>query len=101
MKKQAGKYIGALVAFVVFLVFGATPAALYGSYMGLTMAGALFGTPVVHDTTTTAVVTGGVVLSTVAVLSLFLVAGALVGALVHNIFRPVIDANLGRNSDKE
>lgn len=73
---------GAAAALVAFLVTGLVPALVYGGYMGLMLAGALFGHGT-SDILASRIVTGaGMVVGTLATLSLYLVVGALVGHAV-------------------
>ena len=84
MKSQNSKasLLGAAAAFVAFLVTGLVPALVYGGYMGLMLAGALFGHGKSDLLASRLLTGGGMVLGTVATLSLYLVVGALVGHAV-------------------
>lgn len=85
-------YIGAALGLVSFLWLGAVPGALYGGYMGLIMAGSLFGTPVEPTMVARIITGGGMVLGLVATLFLFLVVGAVLGTLAGVAVRPIARA---------
>jgi len=89
---RMGTIFGASIGFVAFLVFGAVPGLLYGGYMGLIMAGAIFGTPVEPTLITRIITGGGMVLGLLASISLFLVVGAVMGAAVTGIVNALTPA---------
>lgn len=78
-----GTYIGAGLGFIGFVLVGAVPGLLYGGYAGLALAATMNGTPVEPTFVTRLLVWGGMALGSLAVLSFFLVMGALVGTLGH------------------
>lgn len=71
MKSQNSKasLLGAAAAFVAFLVTGLVPALVYGGYMGLMLAGALFGHGKSDLLASRLLTGGGMVLGTVATLT--------------------------------
>ena len=75
-------YIGAALGFVAYLMVGAVPGLLYGGYMGLAMAGVLFGAPIETTLAVKGVTFGGMLLGLAASLCFFLVMGALCGTAV-------------------
>jgi len=76
-------YVGAGVGLLGFIGIGAVPGLLYGGYAGLALAGVLGGTPVVATFASRLLVFGGMAIGALAVLSLFLVMGALLGTMGH------------------
>ena len=83
-------YIGTALSFLAYVAVGAVPGILYGGYMGLTMAGALFGN-IAEPTFIARVITGGgMVLGLCASLFFFLVAGAFIGTLAGLPFAGVL-----------
>lgn len=74
--------IGAGLGLSLFLALGLLPAMLYGGYAGVLLAGGIFGTPLMATFAVRALVVFGMVMGTVAVGSLFTVAGAVCGAAV-------------------
>ncbi len=97
-------YIGAGAGFVAFIALGAMPGLLYGGYMGLMMAGALFGTPVEPNAVARLITGGGMLLGLLASLFLFLVVGAVVGTscgiVLRSMARVVANAAAGRTEDE-
>jgi hypothetical protein len=97
-------YIGAGTGFVAFIAFGAMPGLLYGGYMGLMMAGALFGTPVEPNILARLITGGGMLLGLLASLFLFLVVGSVVGTSCGIVLRPmarlVADAAAQRSGEE-
>ena len=87
-----GAKVGSFVSFILFILYGLIPALVYGGYMGLIMAGTLFG-PITASAGigTQLTVAGGMCLGFVATLSLFLVMGALVGAGIHKLYAIFIE----------
>ena len=83
MDRATFTQLGACAGFSLFIVFGLVPAAFYGAYAGLLLAGGIFGTPVVASLATNILVVFGFLLGLVAVGSLFTVMGAVAGALLH------------------
>lgn len=83
----AGAKIGSLVSFVLFILFGLVPALLYGGYMGLMMSTLLLGAVASTGWIAQIIVIGGMVLGSVATLSLFLIIGALLGALIEKLVK--------------
>ena len=73
--------VGAAVGFLVFLVVGAIPALLYGGYLGLMMANALFGSTGDLSLAARMMTGGGMLLGFFAVNGLFLVAGGVLGTV--------------------
>ena len=74
--------VGAAVAFIAFLVVGAIPGLLYGGYLGLMMGNALFGHTTEISLVARMMTGGGMLLGFFAVMSVFLVGGAVVGTAV-------------------
>jgi hypothetical protein len=79
--RDLSTYAGAAIAFVLFLVVGALPGLLYGGYLGLFMANALFGAGEL-TTVSRLMAGGGMLLGFSAALALFLVVGSVLGAAV-------------------
>jgi len=77
--------IGAAVGMALFLGLGLLPAALYGGYAGVLLAGGIFGSPLAPTFFVRALIMGGMVLGTIGVAALFTVAGAVAGAAVSAI----------------
>lgn len=74
--------IGAAVGLALFLAVAMLPAALYGGYAGVLLAGGIFGSPLAPTFLVRTLIMGGMVLGTIAVGSLFTVAGAVAGSAV-------------------
>ena len=74
-------YSGLGVGFVSFLAIGLVPGLLYGGYMGLIMAGAMFGTPVEPTLFARFLTGGGMGLGVLMALTFFLVAGSVAGTI--------------------
>jgi hypothetical protein len=98
-------YVGAGAGFVAFIALGAMPGLLYGGYMGLMMAGALFGTPVEPNAIARIITGGGMLLGLLASLFLFLVVGAVVGTscgiVLRSLARVLANAAGTRTDDEE
>ena len=73
--------VGAAVAFIAFLVVGAIPGLLYGGYLGLIMGNALFGHATEISLVARMMTGGGMLLGFFAVMSVFLVAGGVLGTV--------------------
>lgn len=82
-----GAKIGSLISFILFVLFGLVPALLYGGYMGLIMATNLLGAITSAGVFAQFIVAGGMCLGVIATLALFLVLGALLGALGELVYR--------------
>jgi hypothetical protein len=82
MQKKTPAVVGSIVALVAFGLVAAIPAAMYGGYAGVLLAGGLFGTPLPQIFLVKAVIVFGSILGVVGVASLFAVAGAAAGAAV-------------------
>lgn len=80
-KNNNAVLIGAAVAFLAFLVVGAIPGLLYGGYLGLMMGNALFGHTNEISLLARMMTGGGMLLGFFAVMSVFLVAGGVLGTL--------------------
>ncbi len=83
-------YIGTAVSFLTYLVLGAVPGILYGGYMGLVMASALFGNAAEPSMLARIVTGGGMALGLFASLFFFLVIGAFIGTVVGLPFAPIL-----------
>jgi len=90
-------YIGAAISFLLYIAIGAVPGVLYGGYMGLVMAGALFGSTMEPTTLVRIVTGGGMVLGLLASMFFFLVSGAFVGTIMGMPFAKA----LRRMAEKE
>jgi hypothetical protein len=77
--------MGAGFGLALFLGIGLLPSILYGGYAGVLLAGGIFGTPVEPTLLPRALIAFGMVLGVVAVGSLFMVCGAVVGAVVGTL----------------
>jgi hypothetical protein len=77
--------IGAAVGFVTFLTIALLPSLVYGGYAGLLLAGGIFGTPVPASLVARGLVGFGMILGVIATSSVFIVAGAVSGALVGHL----------------
>lgn len=82
MQKKTPAVVGAVLALVAFGLVAAIPAAMYGGYAGVLLAGGLFGTPLPQTFLVKAVIVFGSILGLVGVGSLFAVSGAAAGAAV-------------------
>lgn len=85
-----GAYVGSFIAFLTYLLIGFLPGMLYGGYMGLAMAGAIFGIPVEATILSKIMVGGGLLLGVVSSLFFFLVIGANLGTIGSLIILHVI-----------
>ena len=77
--------IGAALGLAAFLGVAMLPAALYGGYAGVLLAGGIFGAPLAPTFWVRTFIMGGMVLGTVAVGALFTVAGAVAGSAVGTL----------------
>ena len=77
--------VGAALGLAVFLGVGLLPSLLYGGYAGVLLAGGIFGTPIESTLPVRALIVGGMIMGTTAVASLFMVTGAVLGAVVGRI----------------
>jgi len=82
MKTKLYTMIGAAVGLAIFLGVAMLPAALYGGYAGVLIAGGIFGTPLASTFLVRVLIMGGMILGTIGVGALFTVAGAVAGAAV-------------------
>jgi len=82
MQKKTPAVVGSIVAIVAFGLVAAIPAAMYGGYAGVLLAGGLFGTPLPQIFLVKALIVFGSILGVVGVGSLFAVSGAAAGAAV-------------------
>lgn len=82
MQKKTPAVVGSILALVAFGLVAAIPAAMYGGYAGVLLAGGLFGTPLPQTFLVKAVIVFGSILGVVGVGSLFAVSGAAAGAAV-------------------
>lgn len=85
-------YIGAGLGFLAFALIGAIPGVLYGGYMGMVMANALFGHVDEASMVARMVTGGGMVLGVLATAFFFLVAGAFAGTLAGLPFAKLLRA---------
>lgn len=83
-------YVGTGLSFLTYLVLGAVPGILYGGYMGLVMATALFGNAAEPSILARIVTGGGMALGLFASLFFFLVIGAFIGTVVGLPFAPIL-----------
>lgn len=88
MNHKKSSLIGAGLGLAAFLALGLLPAALYGGYAGVLLAGGVLGTPLHVSWLVRLFVLGGMVFGTAAVGFLFTVFGAAVGAGVGAIVTP-------------
>jgi hypothetical protein len=82
MQKKTPAVVGSIIALVAFGLVASIPAAMYGGYAGVLLAGGLFGTPLPQTFLVKAVIVFGSILGVVGVGSLFAVSGAAAGAAV-------------------
>lgn len=80
MKTKLYTMIGAALGLALFLGVAMLPAALYGGYAGVLIAGGIFGTPLAPSFLVKTLIIGGMILGTIGVGALFTVAGAVAGA---------------------
>lgn len=80
MKTKLYTMIGAAVGLALFLGVAMLPAALYGGYAGVLIAGGIFGAPIQPTFMVKTLIVGGMILGTTGVGALFTVAGAVAGA---------------------
>ena len=80
MKTKLYTMIGAAVGLAIFLGVAMLPAALYGGYAGVLIAGGIFGTPLASTFLVRVLIMGGMILGTIGVGALFTVSGAVAGA---------------------
>lgn len=90
MKNNTFSVIGAAFGLAMFLAVAMLPAALYGGYAGVLLAGGIFGSPLAPTFMVRTLIMGGMVLGTVAVGSLFTVGGAVAGAALGALTRPAL-----------
>jgi hypothetical protein len=83
MDRKTSTLVGAGIGLVLFLAVAMLPAMLYGGYAGVLLASGIFGTPIEPTFMVRTLIVGGMILGTVAVGSLFTVAGAAVGGGVR------------------
>ncbi len=74
-------YAGLGVGFLAFLGIGLVPGLLYGGYIGLIMAGSMFGTPVEPTLFSRLLTGGGMGLGALMAMTFFLVVGSLAGTV--------------------
>ncbi|OFZ15679.1 MAG: hypothetical protein A2X86_16735 [Bdellovibrionales bacterium GWA2_49_15] len=74
-------YAGLGIGFLAFLGIGLVPGLLYGGYIGLIMAGSIFGMPVEPTLVARLLTGGGMGLGALMALTFFLVVGSLVGTV--------------------
>ena len=80
-------WFGAATAFALFLLTGLIPSLVYGGYAGLMVASVFYGPGGATELGARLLTGGGMVLGCFAVLSLYLVVGALLGKLVGAVLR--------------
>jgi len=80
MKTKLYTMIGAAIGLAMFLGVAMLPAALYGGYAGVLIAGGIFGSPIAPTFLVKTLIIGGMILGTIGVGALFTVAGAVAGA---------------------
>ncbi len=83
MTTKTATLVGASMGLALFLAVGLLPALLYGGYAGVLLAGGILGTPLAPSFLTRCFIVSGMVLGVAGVASLFTIAGAVVGAVVH------------------
>lgn len=83
MTTKTASLVGAGIGAATFLAIGLLPALLYGGYAGLLLGAGIFGAPAHIGARILTVF--GMVLGTLAVGSLFIVAGAALGAAVYSV----------------
>ena len=76
-------FVGGVAGLIGFLFVGLLPAMVYVGYAGVTLASALFGTPIDATLAARSVVLFGMVVGLLATASLFAVVGAALGAGAH------------------
>ena len=77
--------IGAAVGLAIFFAVAMLPAALYGGYAGVLVAGGVFGSPLAPTFAARVLIVGGMILGTIGVGALFTVGGAVAGAAVGQL----------------
>ena len=83
--KKTFSITGAVVGFLLFIVFAMFPAFLYGGYAGVMLASGIFGQGVHPSFFVRALIIFGSVMAVIGVASLFTVAGAVIGSAVYNL----------------
>jgi len=82
MTRRTSTLIGAGMGLALFLTVALLPALLYGGYAGVLLATGIFGAPLQATLLVRGLIVFGMVLGVTAVASLFVVAGAVAGAMV-------------------
>ena len=83
---RTATFVGGIAGLVGYLALGRLPSIVYGGYAGVTLAAALFGTPIDASWMARGVVVFGMVIGLLATASLFVVIGAALGAGAHSLF---------------
>ena len=82
---KTATFIGGVAGLVGYLAVGLLPSIVYGGYAGVTLAAALFGTPIDASWMARGVVLFGMVIGLLATAALFVVVGAALGAGTHSL----------------
>lgn len=80
MNRKVLTTIGAAVGLALFFAVAMLPAALYGGYAGVLVAGGIFGSPLAPTLLARSLIIGGMILGTIGVGALFTIGGAVAGA---------------------
>jgi hypothetical protein len=82
---KTATFIGGIVGLVGYLAIGLLPSIVYGGFAGVTLAAALFGTPIDASWMARGVVVFGMVVGLLATAALFVVVGAAMGAGFYSV----------------
>jgi hypothetical protein len=72
-------FFGGVLGLIIFLTVGLLPAIVYGGFAGVTLAGAILGTPIGTSILAKALVVFGMVTGLLGTASIFVVLGAIFG----------------------
>ena len=82
---KTSTFVGGIVGLVGYLAIGLLPSIVYGGFAGVTLAAALFGTPIDASWMARGVVVFGMVIGLLATAALFVVVGAALGAGFYSV----------------
>jgi hypothetical protein len=82
---KTSTFVGGIVGLVSYIAIGLLPSIVYGGFAGVTLAAALFGTPIDASWMARGVVAFGMVIGLLATAALFVVVGAALGAGVYSV----------------
>ncbi len=91
---KTATFVGGIVGLVGYLAVGLLPSIVYGGFAGVTLAAALFGSPIDASWMARAVVVFGMIVGLLATAALFVVVGAALGTGLYSIV-----GDLGRKKE--